>query len=237
MINTTLFRKLFEELADNFDFGLDLEKKSDKNYLPRLFSFFEYENLEISDHDLKSAIYDLIAKTTKEEWNKKFGYYGKPAIADWLSFLGKRAVSPEQMSVIELSAVKQVAKNLNEDQYFLFENGTTNAVIEDFGGLRKIQLIILSDVDISFFDNKFTKTWLAFFLAKKESKILSGYPKKFINQYKNSKDIVYDRCEKCHQYYCKYDHMEKDNEIILVKNRFAAKKAPNFLGRSATAKA
>lgn len=219
MINITLFTQLFEKLSDNFDFGLDPNKKSDINYLPTLFDFLEYQKVQISDNDLKSAIYEIMSKMTKEDWNKKFGYGGKPAVADWLSFLGSKIITPDQMAILELSIVKNIAKKLTTEQAFLFENGTTNAVIEELGGLRKIQMIILSDVDISFFNNEFRKTWIAFFMGKKESKLISGYTKFFFKERKST--IEFGLCDSCYNYNCIYDHLEKDNPVTIIQDQFA----------------
>lgn len=211
MTNLIKFHKMIIQIAENFSFELSEE------YLKLLLNFFKKQ--DISDEKLECCVDDLIISTTREDWNKKFGYGGKPAIADWLSFLGKKVITPEQMAILELSTVKEIARKLTNKQAFMFENGVTNAVIEELGGLRKIQLALLSDIDISYFDNQFKKTWLAFHEVEKESKTISGYLKFFSE--KRKENIEVGLCEKCYKYNCLYEHLEINNPITIISNQFA----------------
>lgn len=220
MTNLIKFNNVIIQMAENFGFELS------KEYLKLLLTFFQKQ--DISDKKLESSVVDVILNMTKDEWNKKFGYGGRPAVADWLSFLNKKAIPTEQMAIVELSTVKEIARNLTTDQAFLFENGTTNAVIEDLGGLRKIEIILMSDKGSSFFENQFIKTWVAFFEAKKESQSISGFPERFYKVRKTEEEmsktmINNEHCNICGRGICFYNHKKISNPVKRISNKFAVR--------------
>ena len=76
-----LTKKTFQEnlavLSTNFNFEVDIIYKK--------IIFQALEN-KTTDEIFLEKINSLILNLKLEEWNKKYGYRGKPAGADWISF-------------------------------------------------------------------------------------------------------------------------------------------------------
>ena len=96
-----------------------------------------HQTSRFSDNELNKGFAKIFSMSL-EDWNKKYGFGGKPAIADWLVFFG--AEKPQDITSI---AKMQVAKILIEADHFFggnyqFENPVTNATVKRYGGLRKL---------------------------------------------------------------------------------------------------
>lgn len=74
------FSKNIEIMAENFGF-----KVKNEEWLKMLFSLVD----KFEDDDIKYGFQEM-CKITQEGWNKRYGYSGKPAIADWVNFFKLR---------------------------------------------------------------------------------------------------------------------------------------------------
>ena len=166
MINISLFNDKLLEIAENYGFELT------PAYLNLLSQHLA--EVRISDQIIFNAFFKLIQSVKKDEWVKRFGYGGRPSVADILDILGQKKLTLEEQSIIELSEVKRIAKDYNYKTMILFQNGITNSVINDFGGIIEIKTLLSDEKKSDFFDNKFLKTWVAFAKAEKISNIATG---------------------------------------------------------------
>lgn len=81
-----------------------------KSFAEMIYLLAENFNFEVSDMWLE-MIYDVtnrftdeeiiyarnkIVSVTQEEWNKKYGYGGKPAIADWVNFFNSKKIDDKK---------------------------------------------------------------------------------------------------------------------------------------------
>jgi hypothetical protein len=76
MLNQELFLSGVKKLQRNFEF---LECKE------YYFDVFTTLESKINDKMFIDGCNNILRTTTKEEWNKAYGYKGRPAIADWLN--------------------------------------------------------------------------------------------------------------------------------------------------------
>lgn len=141
------FANVLFAIAENFNF-----KITNEFWVNQLFEASQ----KFSENELKKG-FSKIMQITQEDWNKKYGYGGKPAIADWLIFFG--ADKPQDINSI---AKMQVAKILIEaDRYYgfnyKFENPITNAVVKRYGGLKTIAWELFDKLN----DKPKQKEWVA----------------------------------------------------------------------------
>lgn len=96
------------------------------------------QSQQFSDEQINKGFHKVMS-TSAEDWNKKYGFGGKPAISDWVGFMsGNKKMSPEQEASIEADRI------INHAEYYygndtLFDNPYTNACVKIFGGLGKIK--------------------------------------------------------------------------------------------------
>ena len=76
MLNQELFLSGVKKLQRSFEFV------ECKEYYFDVFTALESK---INDKMFIDGCNNILKKTTKEEWNKVYGYKGRPAIADWLN--------------------------------------------------------------------------------------------------------------------------------------------------------
>jgi hypothetical protein len=76
MLNQELFLKGVKKLQRSFEFV------ECKEYY---FDVFTALQNRINDKMFTDGCNNILKNTTKEEWNKAYGYKGRPAIADWLN--------------------------------------------------------------------------------------------------------------------------------------------------------
>lgn len=63
-------------MSENFGFKIGNEE-----WLEMLFRMID----KFSDEEIKYGFQEM-CRITQDEWNKRYGYSGKPAIADWVNF-------------------------------------------------------------------------------------------------------------------------------------------------------
>jgi len=76
MLNQELFLSGVKKLQRSFEFV------ECKEYYFDVFTALESK---INDKMFIDGCNNILKNTTKEEWNKAYGYKGRPAIADWLN--------------------------------------------------------------------------------------------------------------------------------------------------------
>ena len=106
------FSSSIDIIADNFGFKIE-----NKQWVTMLFNMaknFTSEDLQYGFHEL--------CRITGEEWNKKYGYRGKPPIADWVAYFQKRKVDDENNKRIEEAERKVKEADKLEQQKLLDES-------------------------------------------------------------------------------------------------------------------
>ena len=146
--NNMLNYKIFQDRIELVELNFNIK-------YPAKLMMVIYEKLKgISDAEFEKGI-SRVLLTSAEDWNKKYGFGGKPAIGDWLGFFGSKEQSPERKAAIE------VARILDYVSYYpgyavLFDDPYTNATVEMYGGMSKVAW----DVD-KFNPNKRKTEWIS----------------------------------------------------------------------------
>lgn len=135
MLDYKIFQKQFELIELNFNFEY-----------PSKLIVLVYEQLKHLDKEQFSKGVSKIMQITAEEWNKKYGFGGRPAISDWVAFFVGKKQSPEKQALIEVARILDYAKYyLGND--VIFENKFTNATVKKYGGICQIAWDISSEND------------------------------------------------------------------------------------------
>jgi hypothetical protein len=72
---------------NNFLLNLNILKENFEFTISDIYCKLVFDSLEskINDKMFIDGCNNILKNTTKEEWNKAYGYKGRPAIADWLN--------------------------------------------------------------------------------------------------------------------------------------------------------
>ena len=126
-LDEKLFKKGFIILRENFNFEISAA------YLSLIFETLKNR---ISDEEFNTATNRYLTEVTMEIWNKKYGFNGKPAIADWLEFFtGNKKLTLDEQAKIQVERIIDEAKY---PENVIFDNEFTNATVATYGGLKKM---------------------------------------------------------------------------------------------------
>lgn len=129
MLNSKTLINYLNLVVENFDFSIS------ETYITLLHNSLKDT---ISDELFIDACKYIITTTTKEEWNKAYGYKGRPAIADWIK-ITNRKVAGDVNSEVALLIEKANFYGSNSYDLPKFENETTRAVaMEYYNGKPRI---------------------------------------------------------------------------------------------------
>ena len=164
MIKFTEFQENFEIIEINFDF----------KYPTKLMMMIYEKCKHISTEDLNKAVAKILAMNA-EGWSKVCGFGKKsPPLAEWINlFAGIKEPSPELKAALEVARILDFASYYYGNSVW-FDNPTTNACVETYGGIGKIAWAIdktnenkddakwiaknLKDIWLQCFDGKVEKT-------------------------------------------------------------------------------
>ena len=119
-----------------------IKEQPSKAWLLKLYS----EIGELSDLDFAKGL-RRINIISQEEWHKKYGFGGKPAISDWVDFfLKNKTQAPEKQVIIEVARILDYASFYLKNDV-IFDNEFTNSTVKKYGGMSKIAWDIDKDND------------------------------------------------------------------------------------------
>lgn len=75
MLSEQIFKESLAYLCQNFNFQVSPE------YIKIVYNSLKEK---VSDTRMEKVTKNIIEKTTQVEWNKDFGFGGRPAVADWI---------------------------------------------------------------------------------------------------------------------------------------------------------
>lgn len=137
MIKFEKFEERFQLVELNFNF----------NYPAKLLALIYQKCQNLSEDDLDES-FNSIMRITQEDWNKKFGFGGKPAVADLLIMLGasKKEMSKEELATSEVLKMIDGFTNWQfSRKAVLFDNEITQAALHKYGGAAKLSWDLAKD--------------------------------------------------------------------------------------------
>lgn len=85
-LDRTTFNKMLDTLAKFFEFSRDTSLEYDT-------MVFDALQAKISEEMFIKTCKDILETTSKDEWNKAYGFKGRPALKDWIdAFVPKMQV-------------------------------------------------------------------------------------------------------------------------------------------------
>ena len=110
-----------------------IKEQPSKAWLLKLYE----ETKELTELDFARGL-KKINNISQEEWYKKYGFGGKPAMIDWIGFFtGSTKQSSEQQAIIQVARILDYASfYLGND--VIFDNEFTNETVKKSGGIVKI---------------------------------------------------------------------------------------------------
>lgn len=129
MLNSKTLIHYLNLVVENFDFSIS------ETYIELLHNSLKDT---INDELFIDACKYIITTTTKEEWNKAYGYKGRPAIADWIKITNRKVVGDVNS---EVALLIEKANFYGSNSYDLpkFDNEITRAVaMEYYNGKPRI---------------------------------------------------------------------------------------------------
>lgn len=87
MLTIKTFNGCFKRLQLNFEFQPDLD------YQQMIYNALKDK---IDNKMFIETFKSIMFETTKEEWNKIYGYKGRPAIADWINAFVPKPIKKER---------------------------------------------------------------------------------------------------------------------------------------------
>jgi hypothetical protein len=137
------------EKSYNFEYPADI--------LSLLTRVIESKNIDYNT--ICDLMQNLLITVTKDQWNQKYGFKGYPTIADWLEMLGVKEdsclMSLEEKAGVEVAKIFEGIKAAQYGGGVIFDNQTTNACVENYGGISQL----IWDLD-KFNDKKRDKHWV-----------------------------------------------------------------------------
>jgi hypothetical protein len=209
-----------------------LEKSYNFKYPTDILSLLTkvLESKDIGYNTICDLMQNLLTSVTKEQWNQKYGFKGYPAIADWLEMLGVKEdsclMSPEERAEIEVSKVFEGVQVAQYGGGVIFDNQTTNACVESYGGIGKL-IWDLDDFNHKKRDKHWVKkelkeSWLTCKMANKKSSYAtfnnSSSSQKI--SYIGNKEVCKNMIENVLENHNKKAELP---EIISLANKFSCK--------------
>lgn len=129
MLNSKTLINYLNLVVENFDFSIS------ETYIELLHN--SLKDITTDEIFIDACKY-IINTTTREEWNKAYGYKGRPAIADWIKITDRKVAGDVNS---EVSLLIEKANFYGSNSYDLpkFDNETTRAVaMEYYNGKPRI---------------------------------------------------------------------------------------------------
>ena len=170
---------------------------NNQEFASRIFLIFEDRNITLPSVNWIEALFlkcenftdkqladgfNKVMNISAADWNKTYGFGGKPNIQGWLEFFGA-----EKQASMDTIAALEVARILDYASYYYgnsvwFDNPTTNACVEVYGGIGKIAWAIDktndNKEDAKWVSKNLKEIWLQCYDGKRErSQPCLGRPK------------------------------------------------------------
>lgn len=112
-----LSKDLFQEIIVHFsvNFGFEVAGEDGRIYKSMVYGALENK---VSDSVFKKAANAIVQQTTLEDWNKAYGYKGRPAVADWIEAIIPKVkmIEKTEFYKCEITGTRLVRRVLVEDK-------------------------------------------------------------------------------------------------------------------------
>ena len=129
MLTIKIFNDGFKKIQTIFEF------QPEPDYQKMIFDALKYK---VNDQIFIDSCNEILKQTSKDDWNKSYGFKGRPALKDWLDAFIPKTIEKTKYKICPITGA-----NLKEiyfdypDYYLEFLNQQKQVKIEDSEGKNK----------------------------------------------------------------------------------------------------
>lgn len=129
MLTIKIFNDGFKKIQTIFEF------QPEPDYQKMIFDALKDK---VNDQIFIDSCNEILKQTSKDDWNKAYGFKGRPALKDWLDAFIPKAIEKTRSKICPITGA-----NLKEiyfdypDYYLEFLNQKKQGKLEDSGGQNK----------------------------------------------------------------------------------------------------
>lgn len=129
MLTIKIFNDGFKKIQTIFEF------QPEPDYQKMIFDALKDK---VNDQIFIDSCNEILKQTSKDDWNKAYGFKGRPALKDWLDAFIPKTIEKTRSKICSITGA-----NLKEiyfdypDYYLEFLNQKKQGKIEDSGGQNK----------------------------------------------------------------------------------------------------
>lgn len=129
MLTIKIFNDGFKKIQTIFEF------QPEPDYQKMIFDALKNK---VNDQIFIDSCNEILKQTSKDDWNKAYGFKGRPAVKDWLDAFIPKTIEKTRYKICPITGA-----NLKEiyfdypDYYLEFLNQKKQGKIEDSGGQNK----------------------------------------------------------------------------------------------------
>ena len=129
MLTIKIFNDGFKKIQTIFEF------QPEPDYQKMIFDALKYK---VNDQIFIDSCNEILKQTSKDDWNKAYGFKGRPALKDWLDAFIPKTIEKTKYKICPITGA-----NLKEiyfdypDYYLEFLNQQKQVKIEDSEGKNK----------------------------------------------------------------------------------------------------
>ena len=129
MLTIKIFNDGFKKIQTIFEF------QPEPDYQKMIFDALKYK---VNDQIFIDSCNEILKQTSKDDWNKSYGFKGRPALKDWLDAFIPKTIEKTKYKICPITGA-----NLKEiyfdypDYYLEFLNQKKQGKIEDSEGKNK----------------------------------------------------------------------------------------------------
>lgn len=129
MLTIKIFNDGFKKIQTIFEF------QPEPDYQKMIFDALKYK---VNDQIFIDSCNEILKQTSKDDWNKAYGFKGRPALKDWLDAFIPKTIEKTRSKICPITGA-----NLKEiyfdypDYYLEFLNQQKQGKIEDSEGKNK----------------------------------------------------------------------------------------------------
>jgi hypothetical protein len=129
MLNIQTFLKGFHLFKENFDFD------NSKSYTEMVYNALKDK---LTDERFLKSCNSILASTSKDDWNKAYGFKGRPAIKDWLNAMVPQVIEKSRYVKCKITGamLKEIYFDYPDD-YLQELNQQKGGKIEASSSLKK----------------------------------------------------------------------------------------------------
>ena len=129
MLTIKIFNDGFKKIQTIFEF------QPEPDYQKMIFDALKYK---VNDQIFIDSCNEILKQTSKDDWNKAYGFKGRPALKDWLNAFIPKTIEKTRYKICPITGANLKEVYFDYPDYYLeFLNQKKQGKIEDSEGKNK----------------------------------------------------------------------------------------------------